>query len=153
MNCNCKAELEAKLTERYAKQHPDAKNHQVTLGGYGIAVIGNEMVRRGAEPITATADHRVKSSGIYKPKTVRSSMFWSFCPFCGKSVKLESAAEACPIQSALLTDSVIREKARLHVQAGRSWRGLWSSDTERFVHILELWYMKGFKEAQKGGAQ
>lgn len=153
MNCNCKAELEAKLTERHVKQHPDAKDHKVTLGGYGFAIIGNKITHQGAVQITATADHLVKKTGEYRPKKMSGNMVWSFCPFCGKSANLESAAEECPTQSALLTDSVIREKARLHVQAGRSWRGLWSSDTERVVHILELWYMKGFKEAQKGGTE
>jgi hypothetical protein len=84
MNCNCRAEIEAQLTERHVKQHPEAKNHKVTLGGYGLTISGNQMVLRGNSPIAATADHRVKSSGLYKPKIVRSGMFWSFCPFCGK---------------------------------------------------------------------
>lgn len=153
MNCNCKAEIEAQLTERHAQQYPDAKNHDVSLGGYGFVIIGNKLCVQGAVPITSTADHWVKKSSGFKAKKATSSMFWSFCPFCGKSAKPEAAADERLPEQALLTDSVIREKARLHVQAGRSWRGLWSSDTERFVHILELWYMKGFKEAQKGGTE
>lgn len=85
MNCNCKAEIEAKLTERHIKQNPEAKNHLVTLGGYGLAIIGNKMTDQGAVETTATADHLVKKSGEYKAKKATSRMIWSFCPFCGKS--------------------------------------------------------------------
>lgn len=84
MNSNCQAEIEAKLTERHAKQHPEAKNHKVKLGGYGFAIIGNTMTCQGAVEITATADHPVKKSGEYKAKKATGNMFWSFCPFCGK---------------------------------------------------------------------
>lgn len=83
MNCNCKSEIEAKLTERHATKNPGAKNHAVKLGGYGLAIIGNRMVHQGAVEITATADHMMKS-GEYKAKKTISSMVWSFCPFCGK---------------------------------------------------------------------
>lgn len=92
MNCNCKAELEAKLTERHAKQHPEAKNHKVTLGGYGFGVIGNKMVTQGFVPINATADHLVKKSGEYKAKKATGNMIWSFCPFCGKPAGQEGGA-------------------------------------------------------------
>lgn len=90
MNCNCKKELEAKLTERHASQYPEAKNHKAQLGSYGMAIVNNHMDIRGISPVTFTADQLVKKSGAYKPKKISSSMFWSFCPFCGKSVKEEA---------------------------------------------------------------
>lgn len=36
MNCNCRADIEAKLTERHAQQCPEAKNHKATLEGYAM---------------------------------------------------------------------------------------------------------------------
>ena len=84
MNCNCKADIEEKLTERHANQNPEAKNHKATIGGYGFCVVGNKMVIQGYSPITTTADHLVKKSGEYKAKKAIGNMIWSFCPFCGK---------------------------------------------------------------------
>lgn len=86
MNCNCRAELEAKLTERHAQQCPEAKNHQVTLEGYCMGIVGDRMVELGVVPISARAEHLVKKSGEYKAKASKGNMVWSFCPFCGKPV-------------------------------------------------------------------
>ena len=83
--CDCKKELEAKLTERYRAQEPDAREHKVALQGYGIALVGNTMLLRGLMPYETFA--RVPlSKGGEKPKKTKGSMFFSFCPFCGEKV-------------------------------------------------------------------
>ena len=92
MNCNCRSDIEQKLTERHTNAYPDAKNHKATLESYGFGVIGNTMVMHGFAKITYTADHPVKKSGGYKEKKATSAMIWSFCPFCGKSVSEGGAA-------------------------------------------------------------
>ena len=90
MNCNCRAEIEAKLTERLINQFPDAKNHRAVLNGYGFGIIGNKMVEQGCVQINSSADHQIKKSGEYKQKKTTGSMIWSFCPFCGKPAKDKS---------------------------------------------------------------
>lgn len=92
MNCDCKSDLEQKLTERHAAAYPDAKNHKATLDGYGFGIVGNTMITQGFVKFTATAEHPVNKTGGYKEKKIPGSMIWSFCPFCGKPAKEGGAA-------------------------------------------------------------
>lgn len=48
-----------------------------------------------------------------------------------------------------LTEAVVREKARLHVQAGHSWRGFWSEGTEMCFQLIELGFKAGFRDAER----
>ena len=48
-----------------------------------------------------------------------------------------------------LSESVIKEKARLHLQEGRSWRGDWEEGFETLVQICENFYVQGFKDGEK----
>lgn len=84
MNCNCKKELEEKLTERFKAQSPEASNHGVSLYGYGFCLTGNRMESRGYMEVKATATYPLKKGGV-KTKTTNQSMFFSYCPFCGVS--------------------------------------------------------------------
>lgn len=90
--CKCKSELEAKLTERFKSQQPAATGHHATLTGYAMG-IGKEsmsMYLVGCMPIELTAEYPVKSTGQRKQKTTKHSMFFTFCPFCGKRYEVES---------------------------------------------------------------
>lgn len=89
-DCNCKAELEAKLTERFKASKPEATGHSVTLEGYGFAIVGNTMVMRPVMPYKAHAAFPNKKGGADREKTMKGTMVFSFCPFCG--VKIGGAA-------------------------------------------------------------
>ena len=82
MNCNCREELEAKLVENFKSHAPEATNHKATLQGYGFALIGNTMEMRGYMDVSAKATYPLKKGGT-KEKTIKQSMFFSYCPFCG----------------------------------------------------------------------
>jgi hypothetical protein len=84
MNCNCKQELEAKLTANFEKVAPEAKNHNATLQGYGIGITDTGVIERGWMEVRATADYTSKG-GITRPRTTKQNMIFSYCPFCGKA--------------------------------------------------------------------
>ena len=82
MNCNCKADLEAKLLKMFQEQTPEATNHYVELKGYGMVVVGNTLKLQGYMPAAVSATYPLKKGGT-REKTTTRSMFFSFCPFCG----------------------------------------------------------------------
>lgn len=91
--CDCRKDLEQKLTERYQAQEPTARDHKVTLQGYGLTLTGNKFMERGYMPYETFAYVPLKKGGE-KPKKTTGSMFFSFCPFCGEKVGAPSTAEA-----------------------------------------------------------
>lgn len=82
MNCNCKKELEEKLTERFKATAPEATGHGVSLQGYGFAIVGDAMKSMGYMEVKATANYPLKKGGS-KNRVTTQNMFFSFCPFCG----------------------------------------------------------------------
>lgn len=80
--CDCKKELEIRLTEKFAERSPEATDHAVEMQGYGLVVIDGSMEQMGYMPVEATAMFPLKSGGK-KYKTVKQTMFFSYCPFCG----------------------------------------------------------------------
>jgi hypothetical protein len=80
--CNCKDDIEAKMTERFTKNSPEASGHEVVLDGYGLVLSGNSFVMRGCTPMKLTAIYTLKKGGT-KVKTTNQSMFFNYCPFCG----------------------------------------------------------------------
>ena len=82
MNCNCKQDVEARLTERFKEQTPTGTDHGTELQGYGFAMSSNAMQVRGFMNVRQSAMVPLKS-GVPKLKTTTLSMFFSYCPFCG----------------------------------------------------------------------
>lgn len=154
MKCNCKAQIEAKLAQEIAHRYSAWGNHIATLDcAYTSVIKDGQLVPQGFTPVELSFERLVRRNGDKKIKKLKNKQFWSFCPFCGGPADspTEAAAAVESAEQALLTDSVVREKARLFVQEGRSWRGLWSRETEMVIQILELGYVRGFEAAQKGG--
>lgn len=81
MNCNCRKELEAKLTENFVKEAPEATGHKAKLQGYGLTfgVLVNE---RSMSQVQQTALYPLKKGGT-KERTTTVNMLHSYCPFCG----------------------------------------------------------------------
>lgn len=87
--CDCRREIEAKLTERFKEVAPDATGHHVALQGYGFAIIDNVLTMKPYMPYTTAAEFPLKKGGT-KFKKQTGNMVFSFCPFCG--TKLETGA-------------------------------------------------------------
>lgn len=80
--CDCRKDLEEKLTDRFVENAPTATDHSVTLQGYGFAIVDNKMLCVPYMEASATAVYPLKNGGT-KKKTLKQNMFFSFCPFCG----------------------------------------------------------------------
>jgi hypothetical protein len=83
MQCECKTELEEKLTERFKEIQPTGRDHKVELQGYGFGMLGDTLVIQGFMEAKASAGYTTKA-GAEKWRTVRQNMMFSYCPFCGK---------------------------------------------------------------------
>lgn len=79
--CDCKISIEKRLVERAKEMHPDAMGHEVRLTGYAF-IFGKTVELKGSMPFEFTADFPLKRGGI-KRKTEKTSMMFTFCPFCG----------------------------------------------------------------------
>lgn len=82
MKCNCKTELEAKLKDRFAEKYPEATGHKAELLGYGLTVTDTGLDTAGVMDTKLTATFPLKKGGE-KEKTIKHSMVFSYCPFCG----------------------------------------------------------------------
>lgn len=91
MACDCKKDIEARLTERFTESAPDATGHKVGLQGYALIFGGDRLTQKGCMPFRCTATHPLKKGGV-KEKTETQNMIFTFCPFCGVKYDAESAA-------------------------------------------------------------
>ena len=91
--CNCKTEIEAQLVDRLKMKHPEATGHSATLEGYGFAIVGNTMKMLPCMPVKYGASHANKKTGAERWKNEKGSMIFSFCPFCGESLRAEAKAK------------------------------------------------------------
>ena len=83
--CECRADIEAKLTKLHLEQNPTATEHSAHLMGYGFGVTGdNKLVESIHMPVELRSTVAVKKTGIAKRKVVKLSMHFSYCPFCGE---------------------------------------------------------------------
>lgn len=83
--CECRADIEAKLTKRHIEQNPSATEHSAHLMGYGFGITGdNKVLETISMPVEMRSTVIVKKTGIAKRKVDKLSMFFSYCPFCGE---------------------------------------------------------------------
>lgn len=85
--CDCRTVIEGKLKTRFMEQKPEAKEHEAKLMGYAL-LFGETLTEKGVMEAELKAKFPLKKGGE-KQKTIRQSMIFTFCPFCG--VKYESA--------------------------------------------------------------
>lgn len=80
--CNCRTEIEKRLTEKFAQDEPEAREHKARLTGYAL-LFGETLKEKGAMPIELTAIFPLKKGGE-KEKKSKSNMIFTYCPFCGE---------------------------------------------------------------------
>lgn len=85
--CDCRSKTEERLLARFKEQAPEARNHQVSLGGYGFVLVENRLDSFPYMPINCEAEHLVKKTGVWKAKKTSQNMMFNFCPFCGEKLK------------------------------------------------------------------
>ena len=83
--CECKADIEKKLTERHQAAESSGREHKVRLQGFGLVVGGGVIRQRPYMEYEAFAYVPLKNGGE-KPKKTRGNMFFGFCPFCGEKI-------------------------------------------------------------------
>lgn len=84
--CTCKTEIEQKLLDQFKKQAPTAQRHQAELQSYGFKVVGNTMQLAPYMQFKLTADYPT-STRASRHRAKVGVMHFSFCPFCGQSLK------------------------------------------------------------------
>lgn len=89
--CTCRADIEAKLLERFVANTSNGSEHRAELTGYGICIVGNAMKSVPFMPVKCTVEIPIKA-GRSRLKTSTMNMFFSFCPFCGASLQEGGAA-------------------------------------------------------------
>ena len=87
--CDCKMRVEAKLLARAKEMHPEAVGHEVQLTGYAF-IFGKEVELKGCMPFEFRADFPLKKGGL-KRKLGKTSMMFTYCPFCGVKYDGDSA--------------------------------------------------------------
>ena len=85
--CTCQSDLEKRLTERFVNRLPDSKDVQAHLAGYAF-VLGESLQSMPYMPVHTTHAVTIKKTGLSKQKTEKTNMFFTFCPFCGVSLKV-----------------------------------------------------------------
>jgi len=85
MSCQCQDELAKNITDRTQKMHPDWFDIKVKLLSYGLTMTDNNMAFRGFMPISIEAERPLKKGGT-RVKKEKTSLFFSYCPFCGVKV-------------------------------------------------------------------
>ena len=85
MACNCKKDIEKRVTDRYAQDLIDSKDVSASLTGYAFTFDAGVSMK----PYMPIEVSHTKSSkaGVDRKRTEKVSMFFNFCPFCGVSLK------------------------------------------------------------------
>ena len=86
MNCDCKQNIEAKLTENFKTNTPESRDHKVELQGYGLCIADNTLKLQPYMTYEGFSYVPLKKGGE-KPKKVKGHMLFKFCPFCGEELK------------------------------------------------------------------
>lgn len=79
--CECRKTIEEKLKARFVEQHPEADKHEAILTGYAL-LFGETITEKGCMGAELKAEYPLKKGGS-KQKTIKHSMIFTFCPFCG----------------------------------------------------------------------
>ncbi len=83
--CECRSDIEQRITDRYATRMPESREVDATLMGYAIT-FGDDLRVRAYMPVEIHHTATVKKTGVEKRKIEKVSMFFTYCPFCGEKL-------------------------------------------------------------------
>lgn len=83
--CDCRADIEKRLTAHYVPKLPDSRDLEARLMGYAIT-LGSSLSVRAYMPAEIRHTVTVKKTGAEKRKTEKVNMYFSHCPFCGEKL-------------------------------------------------------------------
>lgn len=86
--CDCRADIEKRLTTHYAQKLPESRDVEASLMGYAIT-LGSNLSIRAYMPAEIRHTVTVKKTGADKRKTEKVNMYFSHCPFCGEKLAKE----------------------------------------------------------------
>lgn len=89
MTCNCKSEIEAKFLEKVKTDLPESTNHGLEMTGYTLLIEDNTMKLRGFMPVEIKHTVKNKKTGLDRVKKDKTSVLFTYCPFCGVPYKEE----------------------------------------------------------------
>lgn len=84
--CDCRQDVEKRLTDHYAAKLGEARDVKAKLMGYAIT-FGAGVGTRAYMPVEIGHTVTVKKTGEDKRKTEKVNMFFSHCPFCGEKLE------------------------------------------------------------------
>lgn len=84
--CNCRADIEKKLTDHYAAKLSCSRDVDAKLTGYALRM-GKHIGLYPYMPVEIRHTVTVKAKGADKRKTVNINMYFSHCPFCGEKLQ------------------------------------------------------------------
>lgn len=93
MQCDCRTRVEANILEHFKAQNPDATDHKVELKGYGITIGEKKLDLRAGMPAATSCMRTAKTTGRVSEKKSEITMFFPFCPFCGKPAEAPEEAQ------------------------------------------------------------
>lgn len=90
--CECRRVAEEKLLSKLRENHPNATNHKVILMCYGIVFDKSGQVQEKPFMPSAASYSRQQKNGKIREVKGTYNIFFSYCPFCGKSLTDDEGA-------------------------------------------------------------
>lgn len=89
MSCDCKKTFTEKFLEKVKAEYPTSTDHKVEIENYAIVFSknGNCMSLKGFMPVVVQHKVIVKKTGLSKVKKEKTSLLFSYCPFCGVDLR------------------------------------------------------------------
>lgn len=84
--CNCRTDIEKRLTDHYASKLSCSRDVDAKLMGYALR-LGKHIGLHPYMPVEIRHTVTVKATGADKRKTVNINMYFSHCPFCGEKLQ------------------------------------------------------------------